>query len=89
MEELISEANEEWLALQRESGEELDEDTVPPLPLIRLRVEYTAPEGGKFQIENPQRFSGRFTGRVANNTDVVSFHRKKAAISRPSALVML
>ncbi|KAI7578415.1 hypothetical protein KC316_g9883, partial [Hortaea werneckii] len=49
----------------------------PPLPLVRLRVEYTAPEGGNFDIDNPQRFSSRFLGRVANATDVVQFHRKR------------
>jgi len=46
-------------------------------PLIRLRVEYTAPEGGRFDIENPQRFSSRFIGKTANETDVVQFYRKK------------
>lgn len=79
VDELIREANEEWLELQRESGEEIDEEVEPPLPLIRLRVEYTAPEGGNYQTENPQRFSNRFIGRVANSNDVVSFHRKRVA----------
>lgn len=82
VEELISQANEEWLELQRESGSEPDEDIVPPLPLIRLRVEYTAPEGGEYKMENPQRFSNRFADRVANTADVVSYHRKRAATSR-------
>lgn len=82
IEGLIDQANEEWLDLQRESGEELDEDVVPPLPLIRVRVEYSAPGGGKYEMENPQRFSKRFTGRVANTADVVSYHRKRAATTR-------
>lgn len=46
-------------------------------PLIRLRVEYSAPEGGRFDVENAQRFSSRFVGMTANATDVVQFYRKK------------
>jgi double-strand break repair protein MRE11 len=73
--EMIEQANSEWLALQ---DEEMDEEHVqPPLPLIRLKVEYTAHEGGKFEVENPQRFSQKFAGRVANANDVVQFHRRK------------
>ncbi|KAK3721143.1 meiotic recombination [Vermiconidia calcicola] len=83
VEEMIEEAKEDWLELQRESNEEPDEEIVPPLPLIRLRVEYSAPEGGEFRIDNPQRFSNRFNERVANPKDVVQFHRKKrSATSR-------
>lgn len=77
VEAMIVEAQEEWLELQQENGHEPDEDVEPPLPLIRLRVEYSAPEGGKFDIDNPQRFSSRFVGRVANVTDVVQYYRKK------------
>jgi double-strand break repair protein MRE11 len=32
---------------------------------------------GPFEIENPQRFSNRFVGKVANTTDIVRFHRRK------------
>ncbi|KAF2152396.1 DNA repair exonuclease [Myriangium duriaei CBS 260.36] len=71
---MIEEARNSWAELQDELPED-EEDW--PKPLIRLRVEYTAPDGGKFDCENPQRFSGRFHGRVANVTDVVQFHRKK------------
>ena len=82
VEAMIEEANKSWLEAQQESGDELDEDAVPPLPVIRLRVEYTAPEGGNFEIDNPQRFSSRFVGRLANVTDVVQFHRKRVAAPR-------
>ncbi|KAF2482873.1 Mre11 DNA-binding presumed domain-containing protein [Neohortaea acidophila] len=82
IDQLIEEAKAEWLELQRESGEELDEDTEAPKPLIRVRVEYTAPEGGNFQLENPQRFSNRFSERVANVKDVVAFFRKRTATTR-------
>jgi double-strand break repair protein MRE11 len=74
VEEMIEQANADWLAIQDE-GEEITE---APLPLIRLKVEYTASEGGSFDCENPQRFSNRFIGKVANTNDVVYFYRKKS-----------
>lgn len=78
VDDMIGQAYEEWKAAQGDEEEEGD-DEVPPLPLIRLRVEYTAPEGGNFDCENPQRFSNRFTKKVANIKDVVQFYRKKAS----------
>lgn len=78
VEELIEKAKAEWLAIQDEDElEVIDGVTQVPLPLIRLRVEYTAFDGGKFECENPQRFSNRFVGKVANVNDVVQFYRKK------------
>ena len=83
MEGLIEEAKQSWLEAQREADEEFDEESADmPLPLIRLRVEYTAPEGGDFDCENPQRFSNRFVGKVANVNDVIQFHRKKKSAKR-------
>lgn len=76
IDDMIKQAYEEWKAAQGDEDEADDE--IPPLPLIRLRVEYTAPEGGNFDCENPQRFSNRFTKKVANIKDVVQFYRKKA-----------
>ncbi|KAL9127389.1 MAG: hypothetical protein Q9217_003723 [Psora testacea] len=81
--DMIKQANDEWEEAQGDG--ERDEDEKPPLPLIRLRVEYTAPEGGNFDCENPQRFSNRFVNKVANLNDVVQFHRKKADASRKVA----
>jgi len=83
VEELIDEAKAEWVSIQ--DDEEALEDI--PLPLIRLRVEYTPPEGGKYELENPQRFSNRFVGRVANVTDAIQYYRKKAAGTSKSYLV--
>ncbi|KXL45171.1 hypothetical protein M433DRAFT_56814 [Acidomyces richmondensis BFW] len=85
VDELIEEANEQWRTSRREArreageDEEDDDNVIPPAPIIRLRVEYTAPDGGNFDCENPQRFSNRFLGRVANVNDVVQFHRKRQA----------
>ena len=78
--EMIGHAKQEWVDAQGDEERELDEE--PPLPLIRLRVEYTAPEGGNFDCENPQRFSNRFVGKVANADDVVQFHRKKSTATK-------
>lgn len=77
VDELIAEANQSWEELHQEADEEVDEDDGPPLPLVRLRVETTPPEGGRYEVENPQRFSNRFQGRVANATDVIQFHKKR------------
>ncbi|KAF2189716.1 DNA repair exonuclease [Zopfia rhizophila CBS 207.26] len=78
VEGLIEDAKKEWLELQDDE----DEDREVPLPLVRLRVEYTPPENGKFDCENPQRFSNRFVGKVANVNDVVQFYRKKNQTNR-------
>lgn len=78
--EMIAEANESWRDNYSGDTDEEQRQEDPPLPLIRLRVEYTAPEGGKYDVENPQRFSNRFVDQVANKSDVVQFHRKKATI---------
>lgn len=85
VESMIEDARDEWLELQRESGEELEEGTVAPLPLIRLRVDVTAPDGGEWSIENPQRFSNRFVDRVANSSDVIQTHRKRTALTKSRA----
>lgn len=82
VDELIEQANQEWLDVQQEGNDEPDEELVPPLPLVRLRVEYTAPEGGNFVIDNPQRFSARYVGKVANTSDIIQYHRKKATAAR-------
>ncbi|KAL1853571.1 meiotic recombination [Diaporthe australafricana] len=81
VDKMIERANHDWLAVQDVPEHEIqDEDW--PLPLIRLKVEYSAEEGGNFDVENPQRFSNRFVGKVANINDVVSFYRKKTTTRR-------
>ncbi|KAJ4987988.1 DNA repair protein [Stagonosporopsis vannaccii] len=80
VEDLIEQAKREWLELQDDRDE--IEDIEIPRPLVRLRVDYTAPQPGEFNVENPQRFSNRFMDRVANVNDIVQFHRKKKASTR-------
>ncbi|KAH0598287.1 hypothetical protein MHUMG1_03584 [Metarhizium humberi] len=81
VDEMIDEANADWEAIQTDE-EALEER---PLPLIRLKVEYTASDGGLFECENPQRFSNRFVGKVANTNDVVYFYRKKTSQRKATA----
>ncbi|KAI3340385.1 double-strand break repair protein mus-23 [Ustulina deusta] len=81
VEEMIEEANVEWDSLQEVDVDENER----PRPLIRLKVEYTAPDGGHYDIENPQRFSNRFSNKVANTNDVVHFYRKKTVQKRATA----
>lgn len=83
VEGLIVQAKREWSEMQDEADP--DDEIEIPLPLIRLRVEYSAPDGGNFDCENPQRFSNRFVGKVANVNDVVQFYRKKAGATRKGA----
>lgn len=81
VEKLIQQANEEWMEAQDEPEDD-EEEIKPPLPLIRLRVEYSMPNGGSYDCENPQRFSNRFINKVANVNDVIQYHRKKKAPTR-------
>lgn len=57
--------------VDEETGE--IEESLIPLPLVRLRVEYS----GGFEIENARRFSNRFVGRIANVNDVIHYYKKK------------
>ncbi|KAK5651952.1 hypothetical protein OQA88_11494 [Cercophora sp. LCS_1] len=72
VEEMIEEAKDEWKTLHQVEDEE------PPLPLIRLKVEYTAPEGGEYEVENPQRFSNRFIGKVKDEKGSVLANLEEA-----------
>ncbi|KAG5519431.1 hypothetical protein PMAC_002058 [Pneumocystis sp. 'macacae'] len=68
VQEAIEEALNEWKSFQEPYYKE-----DPPLPLIRLKVEYSL----EYQVENPQRFSNRFVGKVANPNDIVKFYMRK------------
>lgn len=70
VEKLIKDANEDYRS-------ENPDDESPPLPLIRLRVDYS----GGYEVENPRRFSNRFVGKVANVNSVVQFHKKDKNIN--------
>lgn len=85
VEKMIEEARKEWQQTQKDAGLDPDSEDFP-LPLIRLRVEYTSENGlTKFETENPQRFSNRFQDRVANTNDVIQFHIKKRSAAASAA----
>lgn len=47
--------------------------SAPPLPLVRLRVDYSG-----FSTINTQRFGHRFLGKVANPTDLILWQKSSA-----------
>lgn len=73
IEELIQQAQGEWL--QRQGITEVIEGIEIPLPLIRLKVDYS----GGFSSFNPHRFGHLFVNRVANPKEVIFFYRKRTA----------
>ncbi|KAG0671558.1 meiotic recombination [Maudiozyma exigua] len=86
VDKMIEEANQETKKKLGEDflqdGEGEDSLSSLPLPLIRLRVNYTSStkkgySNLDYQVENPRRFSNRFVGRVANTNNVVQFYKKK------------
>ncbi|KAH3902810.1 related to Double-strand break repair protein MRE11 [Saccharomycodes ludwigii] len=79
VEEMIAEANDEskeYLLQQDLTEEEISEKLIP-LPLIRLRVDYSHNSSVSFLVENPRRFSNKFVGKLANPNNVVQFYKKK------------
>ncbi|CDF87259.1 probable Double-strand break repair protein MRE11 [Zygosaccharomyces bailii ISA1307] len=89
VEEMISAANEDTKRKLGDNLRELEDDTSTatqiPLPLIRLRVDYSGPNDAQsmidYQVENPRRFSNRFVGRVANGNNVIQFYKKRRQMS--------
>lgn len=78
IEELIKKAKQNFIEsnLEMFSSNDLDRhDNKIPLPLVRLRVEYS----GDYEVENPRRFSNKFVGKIANINDVVHFYKKKSS----------
>ncbi|KAI9140373.1 Metallo-dependent phosphatase-like protein [Paraphysoderma sedebokerense] len=55
--------------------EDVEDDSDVPLPLVRLKVEYS----GGFTTFNPSRFGQQFVNRVANPKDIIHFYRKRQA----------
>ena len=69
IEEMLETINEQWCMENNHSGQQ----QTAPLPLIRLRVEYS----GGFSTFNPSRFGLKFVNRVANPKDILFFFRAK------------
>lgn len=70
---MITMANDTW---RRQNRDLLNDNILTendmPLPLIRLKVDYS----GGYEVENPRFFSNRFVGKVANVNDVVIYHKR-------------
>ena len=71
IDELIETAKQEWISRQ---GDTFDPSVPLPLPLIRLKVDYS----NGFTSFNPHRFGHLFVGKLANPKDVIFFYRKRA-----------
>ena len=71
---MIEEAKAEWM-------ERNGKDAEFPLPLIRLKVEYS----DTYSPINPQRFGQQFVKEIANPKDMLVFYRKKTE-SKPRAI---
>jgi len=69
IDELIVSAREEWLI--RQGAQERES----PLPLIRLKVDYS----GGYASFNPHRFGHYFMNKIANPKDCVFFYRRRVA----------
>lgn len=79
VEDMIKRSKDDFI--RRNSSSDLDEEEVEilkkdcPLPLIRLRVDVT----GGYEVENLQRLSRKFVGKVANSDDVFIIHKRSVA----------
>ncbi|KAI8060023.1 Metallo-dependent phosphatase-like protein [Gongronella butleri] len=86
IEDLIDKAKVEWVNQQQQSARPHNQTSqiqppTAPLPLIRVRVDYT----GGYEIINPQQFGQPFTNRVANAKDIVKFTRTRATPASSSS----
>lgn len=75
VEKAIEQGKQKFIDNNRHLFEDVEEtmnDKIP-LPLVRLKVEYT----GNYEIENARRFSNRFVGKVANVNDIIQFYKRR------------
>ncbi|CAO1615104.1 unnamed protein product [Sympodiomycopsis kandeliae] len=77
--ELIDRATEDWESKHADLPE--DERPEAMLPLIRLRVEYSA----QHAMGNPIRFGQEFVDKVANPRELLSFSKRRGATAKKSA----
>jgi double-strand break repair protein MRE11 len=80
---MIEVANEKWRENNTDNSATTT-TTTAPLPLIRLRIDYTqSPALNKQGTINPHRFGQSFADRVANPRDILLFIRKRATRLSP------
>ena len=80
--QLIDDANDEWNKHHANDVDSMGERPKPPVPLMRLKVDYTPPDGGNFDCENPQRITSELNDKIANVEEVILFHQKKKGVTR-------
>lgn len=90
VESLIERAKLEWEEQQRADSyhDEVGEpNTEIPMPLIRIRVDYS----GGYDTFNSQQFGKRFIDRVANPNDILKFYRvrtePRTVMQKPSEML--
>ncbi|KAI9365226.1 Metallo-dependent phosphatase-like protein [Pilaira anomala] len=74
VESLIEKAKNEWDE-QQEQDSGIEPCLEMPIPLIRIRVDYT----DAYETFNPLRFGQRFIKRVANPNDMLKFQKPKSS----------
>lgn len=91
VESLIEKAKLDWEDQQQQSPYQLhqllgeDPNMEMPIPLIRIRVDYS----GGYETFNPQQFGQKFINRVANPKDILKFQRLRSETRtmKPSEIV--
>jgi double-strand break repair protein MRE11 len=80
VESLIEKAKLDWEDQQQQSPYQLhqllgeDPNLVMPIPLVRIRVDYS----GGYETFNPQQFGQKFINRVANPKDILKFQKLRS-----------
>ncbi|KAL6940567.1 hypothetical protein ACO0QE_004474 [Hanseniaspora vineae] len=82
VDQLIKRANQESERRIIETTGLIDREEILnqiPLPLIRIRVDYSCPEDpdSSYMVENSRRFSNRYVGKVANPNNILQLYKKK------------
>ncbi|KAL7334078.1 meiotic recombination [Mucor circinelloides] len=89
VESLIEKARYAWEEQQQQSPYHLpleDPDKEMPMPLVRIRVDYS----GGYETFNPQQFGQKFIDRVANPKDILKFQRTQTranVTAKPSEMI--
>ncbi|KAL6937642.1 hypothetical protein ACO0RG_004158 [Hanseniaspora osmophila] len=82
VDQLVKRANQESERRIIETTDLTDREEILkqiPLPLVRLRVDYSCPEDpdSSYMVENSRRFSNRYVGKVANPNNILQLYKKK------------
>lgn len=87
IEDLVEKAIDSYV--EANTNDSMDEEEIDhfrkevPMPLIRLKVDVS----GGFEVENLQRLSRRFVGKVANVDDIITIHQRAPAQAKVKSTV--